>query len=251
MASISLQNVVVDIPIYQPANRSLKNNLLASVTGGQIRPQAGSNSVVIRAIDDMTLDIQHGARVGLIGHNGAGKSTILRVMAGIYEPTGGDVRVEGEVASMFDIGFGMDPEATGWENIILRGMYLGYSRRDIIAASPEIGALTGLGEFLDMPLRTYSAGMSTRLAFAVSTSIRPDVLLVDEGIGAGDAAFLAQAKERMRNFIGSAGILVLASHSNDLIREWCTEGLWLEHGRVRMRGAVDEVLAAYTESVGH
>lgn len=251
MASLSLRNIVVDIPIYQPANRSFKNNLLASVTGGQIRPQTGSNNVVIRAIDDMTLDIQHGARVGLIGHNGAGKSTILRVMAGIYEPTSGDVRVEGEVASMFDIGFGMDPEATGWENIILRGMYLGYSRRDIIAASPEIGALTGLGEFLDMPLRTYSAGMSTRLAFAVSTSIRPDVLLVDEGIGAGDAAFLAQAKERMRNFIGSAGILVLASHSNDLIREWCTEGLWLEHGRVRMRGVVDEVIAAYTDSVGH
>lgn len=251
MASLSLQNVVVDIPIYQPANRSFKNNLLASVTGGQIRPQQGSKSVVIRAIDDMTLDIQHGARIGLIGHNGAGKSTILRVMAGIYEPTAGHVQVEGEVASMFDIGFGMDPEATGWENIILRGMYLGYSRRDIIAASPEIGALTGLGEFLDMPLRTYSAGMSTRLAFAVSTSIRPDVLLVDEGIGAGDAAFLAQAKERMRNFIGAAGILVLASHANDLIREWCSEGLWLEHGRVRMRGAVDEVLAAYTESVGH
>lgn len=251
MASVSLQNVVVDIPIYQPANRSFKNNLLTSVTGGQIRPRAGSKNVVIRAIDDMTLDIQHGARVGLIGHNGAGKSTILRVMAGIYEPTAGHLQVEGEVASMFDIGFGMDPEATGWENIILRGMYLGYSRRDIIAASPEIGALTGLGEFLDMPLRTYSAGMSTRLAFAVSTSIRPDVLLVDEGIGAGDAAFLAQAKERMRNFIGAAGILVLASHSNDLIREWCTEGIWLEHGGVRMRGAVEEVLAAYTESVGH
>ncbi|MBO9186476.1 ABC transporter ATP-binding protein [Rhizobium sp. L80/93] len=251
MASISLHNVVVDIPIYQPANRSLKNNLLASVTGGQIRPKQGTNSIVIRAIDDMTLDIDHGARVGLIGHNGAGKSTILRVMAGIYEPTAGRVRVEGDVASMFDIGFGMDPEASGWENIILRGMYLGYSKQDIIAASPEIGAMTGLGEFLDMPLRTYSAGMSTRLAFAVSTSIQPDILLIDEGIGAGDAAFLAQAKERMRTFIGSAGILVLASHSNELIREWCSEGLWLEHGRVRMRGPVDDVLAAYTASVGH
>lgn len=250
MASITLENVVVDIPIYQPASRSLKNNLLASVTGGQIRPQQGTKNVVIRAIDDMTVDISHGARVGLIGHNGAGKSTILRVMAGIYEPTAGNVRIEGEVASMFDIGFGMDPEATGWENIILRGMYLGYSRREILAAAPQIGELTGLGEFLDMPLRTYSAGMSTRLAFAVSTSIRPEILLIDEGIGAGDAAFLAQAKERMRSFIGSAGILVLASHSNDLIREWCSEGLWLEHGRVRMRGPVEEVLSAYTASVG-
>lgn len=251
MASLSLKNVVVDIPIYQPANRSLKNNLLATVTGGQIRPQQHGNNVVIRAIDDMSLDIGHGARIGLIGHNGAGKSTILRVMAGIYEPTAGSVDVDGDVASMFDIGFGMDPEATGWENIILRGMYLGYSKREIIAASAEIGALTGLGEFLDMPLRTYSAGMSTRLAFAVSTSIRPDILLIDEGIGAGDAAFLAQAKERMRSFIGSAGILVLASHSTDLIRAWCTDGLWLEHGRVRMRGSVDEVLEAYAESLAH
>lgn len=251
MASLTLKNVVVDIPIYQPANRSLKNNLLATVTGGQIRPQQHGNNVVIRAIDDMSLDVGHGARIGLIGHNGAGKSTILRVMAGIYEPTAGSVDVDGDVASMFDIGFGMDPEATGWENIILRGMYLGYSKRDIIAASAEIGALTGLGEFLDMPLRTYSAGMSTRLAFAVSTSIRPDILLVDEGIGAGDAAFLAQAKERMRSFIGSAGILVLASHSTDLIRAWCTEGLWLEHGRVRMRSSVDEVLEAYSESLAH
>jgi ABC-2 type transport system ATP-binding protein/lipopolysaccharide transport system ATP-binding protein len=251
MASLSLKNIVVDIPIYQPANRSLKNNLLATVTGGQIRPQQHGNNVVIRAIDDMSLDIGHGARIGLIGHNGAGKSTILRVMAGIYEPTAGSVDVDGDVASMFDIGFGMDPEATGWENIILRGMYLGYSKREIIAASAEIGALTGLGEFLDMPLRTYSAGMSTRLAFAVSTSIRPDILLIDEGIGAGDAAFLAQAKERMRSFIGSAGILVLASHSTDLIRAWCTDGLWLEHGRVRMRGSVDEVLEAYAESLAH
>lgn len=250
LAHISLKNVVVDIPIYQPSNRSLKNNLLASVTGGQIRSQQGSKNVVIRAIDDMTFEVQHGARVGLIGHNGAGKSTILRVIAGIYEPTAGNVRVDGEVASLFDISYGMDPEASGWENIVLRGMYLGYSRRKIHAASAEIGALTGLGEFLDMPLRTYSAGMAMRLAFAVSTSIRPDVLLVDEGIGAGDAAFLAQARERMRNFIGSAGILVLASHSNDLIREWCSEGLWLEHGQVRMRGPVDDVLAAYTESVG-
>lgn len=251
MATITLDHVVVDIPIYQPGNRSFKNNLISSMTGGQIKPRDGAKSVVIRAVDDISLHIDHGTRLGLIGHNGAGKSTILRVMAGIYEPTGGSTRIEGDVASMFDIGFGMDPEASGWDNIILRGMYLGYSKREIQVRSQEIGELTGLGEFLDMPLRTYSAGMSTRLAFAVSTSIQPDILLIDEGIGAGDAAFLAQAKERMRTFIGGAGILVLASHSNDLIREWCSEGLWLEHGRIRMRGPVDDVLAAYAEHVKH
>lgn len=249
MARISLSDVTVDIPIYEPAGRSLKNNILSTATGGQIRPRAGTTGTVIRAIENLTLDVEHGSRIGLIGHNGAGKSTILRVMAGIYEPTRGRVSIEGEVASLFDIGFGMDPEAAGWENIILRGMYLGFSRGDIEARSEEIGKASGLGEFLDMPLRTYSAGMSTRLAFAVSTSLKPEVLLIDEGIGAGDAAFLAQAQERLQAFIGEAGVLVMASHSNDLLSAWCTEGLWMEHGKMRMRGPIDVVIGAYADFV--
>ncbi|MCY1669371.1 ABC transporter ATP-binding protein [Rhizobium sp. SL86] len=249
MTRIQLDHVVVDIPIYDAGNRSLKNNILAAATGGQIRSRVNSKRVVIRPIDDVSLAIEHGARLGLLGHNGAGKSTLLRVLAGIYEPTAGSVEIEGDVASMFDIGFGMDPDANGWENIILRGMYLGYSRDEISRRSTDIAALTGLGEFLDMPLRTYSAGMSTRLAFAVSTSIKPDILLIDEGIGAGDAAFLVQANERMKTFIGEAGILVMASHSNDLLRAWCAEGLWMEHGRIRMQGPIEAVIAAYEESL--
>lgn len=250
MASLFLENVTVDIPIYDARNRSLKNNLLGAATGGQIKPGENSGRVVIRAVDDLSLDLEHGSRIGLVGHNGAGKSTILRTMAQIYEPTVGRVMVDGSVASMFDIGFGMDPEATGWENIVLRGMLLGYSRREIEQKSAEIGATTGLGEFLDMPMRTYSSGMSTRLAFAVSTSIRPDILLIDEGIGAGDAAFLTQANERMRSFIGDAGVLVVASHSDDLLRAWCVEGLWMEHGKMRLRGPIEEVLAHYHQSLG-
>ncbi|WP_062011486.1 ABC transporter ATP-binding protein [Aureimonas sp. AU4] len=249
MASVTFEDVVVDIPIYDASSRSLKNNVLAAATGGQIRPREGRGKVAIRAVDSMTLRFDHGDRVGLIGHNGAGKSTILRVISGIYEPTGGRVRVEGEVAAMFDIGFGMDPEATGWENITLRGMLLGYSKREIERRAPQIGADTGLGEFLDMPLRTYSAGMATRLAFAVSTSIRPEILLIDEGIGAGDAAFIEQAQQRLRTFIGEAGLLVMASHSNSLLREWCRTGLWLEHGRIRMQGEIAEVIAAYEKHV--
>jgi ABC-2 type transport system ATP-binding protein len=248
MASLTLQNVSVDIPILDVSSRSLKNNVLAAVTGGQIKPAAGSKKVTIRAVDDLSLDLAHGMRIGLIGHNGAGKSTILRVMAGIYEPTSGSVRVDGDVAAMFDIGFGMDPDASGWENIILRGMLLGYSRKEIEKRSEEIGQSSGLGEFLKMPLRTYSAGMGTRLAFAVSTSITPDILLIDEGIGAGDAAFLQQAKERLRNFIGEAGLLVMASHSEELLRQWCTTGLWMEHGRQRAIGPIEEILAAYNEA---
>jgi ABC-2 type transport system ATP-binding protein/lipopolysaccharide transport system ATP-binding protein len=248
MASINLQNVSIDIPILDVSSRSLKNNVLAAVTGGQIKPGAGSKKVVIRAIEDLTLDLSHGMRIGLIGHNGAGKSTILRVMAGIYEPTAGSVRVEGDVAAMFDIGFGMDPDASGWENIILRGMLLGYSRKEIEKRSEDIGQSSGLGEFLNMPLRTYSAGMGTRLAFAVSTSITPDILLIDEGIGAGDAAFLQHAKERLRTFIGEAGLLVMASHSEELLRQWCTTGLWMEHGRQRAIGPIEEILAAYNQA---
>lgn len=249
MASIALSGTIVDIPIYDSGSRSLKNSVLSAATGGQIRPQEGNSRVVIRAIDTLDLKISHGDRIGLIGHNGAGKSTLLRVMAGIYEPTAGSVSVEGEVAAMFNIGFGLDPDGTGWENIILRGMYLGFSRREIEARSQEIGELTGLGEFLDMPLRTYSAGMSTRLAFAVSTAISPEILLIDEGIGAGDAAFITQAHQRMKKFIGEAGILVMASHSNGLLQSWCTEGIWMEHGRIRMRDDIKSVLKAYKASL--
>lgn len=244
MASIRFHNVVVDIPVFNATNRSLKNNVISAATGGQIKARDGGRAAV-RAIDGLDLSLDHGARVGLIGHNGAGKSTILRTIAGIYEPTGGKVAVAGDVASMFDIGFGMDPDATGWDNLVLRGMLLGMSKREVHERLPTLAEETGLGEFLDMPLRTYSAGMATRLAFAVSTSITPDILLIDEGIGAGDAAFIARAEERLKHFIGNAGLLVMASHSDKLLKQWCDTGLWMEHGRLRMAGTIDEVLAAY------
>lgn len=250
MASIQLDAVSVDIPIFNISDRSLKNNIISAATGGQIRPRAGATGrAIVRAIDALTLNLEHGERLGLLGHNGAGKSTLLRVLAGIYEPTSGRLKINGSVASMFDIGFGFDPDATGWDNIVLRGMLLGYSRREIDRLSSEIGEASGLGEFLDMPLRTYSTGMSTRLAFAVSTSITPEILLIDEGIGAGDAAFHAHAKERLKTFIGEAGLLVMASHSNGLLRQWCSTGLWMEHGRVRMHGPIEDVIGAYEASV--
>lgn len=250
MASITFESVSVDIPIFNASNRSLKNNVISAATGGQIRPSIDGARVAVRAIDDLSLTLEHGSRVALIGHNGAGKSTILRVMAGIYPPTSGCVTVEGDVAPMFDLGFGMDPDATGWDNIILRGMLLGYSKREIHRKAKEIGAMSDLGEFLDMPVRTYSSGMSTRLSFAVSTSIRPDILLIDEGIGAGDAAFLQQARQRLKSFIGEAGLLVLASHADELLKQWCTTAIWMEHGRARMIGELEDVQRAYRESLG-
>ena len=248
MTSVHLSNVSVEIPIYNAGSRSLKSNVIAAATGGKIK-SSDNKRVSIQAIDDLTLHFDHGSRVGLIGHNGAGKSTLLRVIARIYEPTAGRVDVEGEVATMFDIGFGMDPEATGLQNIVSRGMILGMGRKRIEQQVAAIGQATGLGDFLEMPLRTYSSGMATRLAFAISTSITPDILLIDEGIGAGDAAFMSEAKVRLRDFIESAGILVMASHSSDLLRAWCNIGVWMEHGRLRMMGDLEDVLAAYALSV--
>ncbi|MBC8130468.1 MAG: ABC transporter ATP-binding protein [Rhizobiaceae bacterium] len=248
MASIKLDAVSVDIPIYNSSNRSLKNNIISAATGGQIKVREGGR-VSVRALDQVTLHIEHGARIALIGHNGSGKSTILRVMAGIYEPTGGRVAVEGQVAPLFDFGFGMDGDSTGWENIMLRGVLLGLSQSEVRERIDEIAAVSDLGEFFDMPIRTYSAGMVTRLAFAVSTSVKTDILLIDEGIGAGDAAFLERAKARMTTFIGEAGLLVLASHSDALIREWCDTAVWMEHGCIRQHGPIDDVIAAYHQSL--
>ena len=249
MASVRMQNISVEIPVFNAKERSLRSNLVSAATGGRIKSEGGKKRNV-RAIDDLTIELDNGTRVGLIGHNGAGKSTILRVIAGIYEPTAGTIAVEGSVATMFDIGFGMDDDATGWENINLRGRILGHSPREIRSRLNDIAEASELGEYLDMPIRTYSTGMTTRLAFAISTSIDPDILLIDEGIGAGDAGFLARAKIRMQQFVGGANLLVVASHSDDLLREWCKTGIWMEHGRMRMQGDIDEVLRAYHKAVG-
>jgi ABC-type polysaccharide/polyol phosphate transport system ATPase subunit len=170
-------------------------------------------------------------------------------MAGIYPPTEGRVRVEGRIAPIFDLGFGMDPDSTGWDNILLRGIALGLTLDEIRPAVQDIADVSELGDFLDMPLRTDSAGMTARLAFAISTSVKADVLLIDEGIGAGDASFLHKAKQRTNKLIEEAGLLVLASHSDPLVTEWCTHALWMEHGKPRMMGPVADVLWHYRVSL--
>ena len=244
MASIRLGGVSVSFPIYDASSRSLRTQVLAVSTGGRIGPDS-RHRVTVQALDDVTLDIEHGDHLGLVGHNGAGKSTLLRVMAGIYEPTRGRVIIDGKVAPIFDLGIGMDPEASGYENIEFRGLYLGLSRAEIRAKTDEIAVFTELGSFLDMPIRTYSAGMHARLAFAISTCIEPDILLLDEFVGAGDAAFLQKARRRLHEFVAKAGILVLATHSEQMIRDTCNKAILLEHGRVAAAGAVDEVFARY------
>lgn len=244
MALIRLNHVSVSFPIYSAGSRSIRARLMAAGSGGRIGTDKASH-VVVRGLHDVTVEIEHGDRVALIGRNGAGKTTMLRVMAGIYEPIAGAALIEGKVAPLFDVGLGMDPESSGYENILLRGLYLGLSRAEVRAKADEIAEFTELGSFLSLPLRTYSAGMQTRLSFAVSTSIDPEILLLDEGIGAGDAAFLQKARRRLDGFAARAGILVLASHSEKLVRQLCTRAILLDQGAIVAMGPLDEVLQRY------
>jgi ABC-2 type transport system ATP-binding protein/lipopolysaccharide transport system ATP-binding protein len=248
MAFIRLDSISVVFPVFSATHRSLKMSLLPATTGGAIGPDSKDvGHTAVRALDRVSLTVEHGDRIGLIGHNGAGKTTLLRVLARIYEPAAGTVHIEGEVAPLFDVNLGMDPDATGYDNIILRGLFLGLPKRDIRARLEEIAEFTELGNFLDFPISTYSTGMRLRLAFAVATSIDPEILLLDEGIGAGDAAFLDKAKDRLHRFASKAGIIVLASHSNNLITEMCNKAALMERGRIVAVGGVEETLKLYEQ----
>jgi ABC-2 type transport system ATP-binding protein/lipopolysaccharide transport system ATP-binding protein len=240
MASITVDHVSVSFPIYTAGSRSLKNAMIAATTGGRIGEDDGH--VVIQALENVSLEISHGDRVALLGHNGAGKTTLLRVLAGIYEPLAGGIVVQGRVTPMFDVHLGIDPESTGYENIILRGLYLGLSKAESLAKTDSVAEFTELGEFLKFPMRTYSAGMQARLAFAMATCVEPEILLLDEGIGAGDAAFVEKASKRLDGFIESAGILVLASHAPHLVRRFCNKAIVMEHGRIIWTGDVEQGL---------
>lgn len=248
MARVVLEDVTVRIPIYDANARSLKHSVLRFGTGGAIRQD--SRTVVVQALDGISISLDKGDRVGLIGRNGAGKTTLLRVLAGIYEPSIGKVLVEGRVASLFDFTSGINPELSGYENIYLRGLLIGLSRREIRERVQEVAEFSELGEFLNLPVRTYSNGMKLRLGFAISTAVSPEILLLDEAIGAGDAAFVDKAKRRMDELISDSNILVLATHSPAAIRDFCNRAAWLERGRLRMFGAVDEVLEQYGDRPG-
>ena len=241
-ALIQLDGVTVDFPIYSGGGRSLKKALVSIGTGGRIT--RGGGRVSVQALTDISFRLDHGDRLGIIGHNGAGKTTLLRVMAGVYEPTVGRVRVAGSISTIFDFTLGLDFDATGYENIALQGMLLGLSKKAIAILIDEIASFTDLGDYLDMPIRTYSAGMLTRLAFAVATAIDPEVLLMDEWIAAGDAEFFHRAEARLHALVERAGILVLASHNVALLRRYCTKAIWLEHGRLKAIGPAEEVFQA-------
>jgi len=247
MAFIAVDNVSVEVLPLEKNSRSLKKTLAHIGSRGRIAQDA-SDRVCVQALRDVTLRIDYGDRVGLIGPNGAGKTTLLRVLAGVYEPTHGTMRHSGRVVPLFDAALGIDLEATGYENITLRGLLLGLSRKEIRERSEDIAAFTELGGYLALPVRMYSSGMALRLAFAISTCVDPEILLMDEWMAAGDAHFLDKAEKRMDSMIDRASILVIASHSEDLIRRLCTKVVYLEGGRIRAFGPVEEGLKAYKKA---
>ena len=244
MAYIEFTNVCVDFPIYNANGRSLKKRLIQVATGGQLGADQ-QGRVVVRALEGLSFKLRDGDRVGLLGHNGAGKSTLLRLLSGVYEPTSGSARIEGEIGSLIDISLGIDPEATGRENIYLRGGLLGMTRSEIAAQIDDIIEFSELGDFVDMPLRTYSTGMHLRLAFAVSTVVRPEILLMDEWLSVGDEGFKHKAEARVTELVQSTNILVIASHSRELVLHICNRVIWLEHGKIRMDSDPGTVCQAY------
>lgn len=243
MPYIALRDVSVDFPIYFGGSRSLKKSIIAGVRTRNIATD--NDRINVRALNGLSLDIREGDRLGIIGANGAGKSTLLRVLAGIYEPTRGEFFSEGRVAALLTATVGMNMDATGRENIITRGMYQDVAPREMLAKVDEIAAFTELGAYLDMPARTYSSGMLIRLCFAAATCIPTEILLMDEWLSAGDASFLHKAQKRMNAYVQASSILVLASHSMELLKEWCNRAILLENGAVTASGSVEEVADAY------
>lgn len=244
MASIEFNNVCVDFPIYNADGRSLKKRLLQVATGGQLGADQNGR-VVVRALEGLNFSLKDGDRLGLLGHNGAGKTTLLRLLSGVYVPSTGTANVHGEIGSLIAISLGIDPEATGRENIFLRGGLLGLAKAEINRQLDDIIEFSELGDFVDMPVRTYSTGMHLRLAFAVSTILRPEILLMDEWLSVGDEGFKHKAEERMKGLVQSTNILVIASHSRELILRTCNRAIWLEHGKIRMDGDATSVSKAY------
>lgn len=248
MTYLRLNQVGVDFPLYQGGSRSLKKAILSSSSRGNLASDA-YDRVMVRALKDLTFRIGPGDRVGLLGTNGAGKTTLLRVLAGIFEPTYGTIEISGRTSALLNISVGLNPDATGRENILLRGAYMDMQPKDMRTHVDDIIEFAELGEHIDMPARTYSSGMMVRLAFAISTCVPPDILLMDEWLSAGDARFLSKAKTRMANFVNRASILVLASHSMDLLLEWCQTGILLDYGQVVAVGPISEVVDAYLARV--
>jgi len=234
-------------------SNSFRSSSLSSVLARSWRSILGSSIDLpkdIQALSNLTVSISDGERVGLLGHNGAGKTTFLKAVAGLYPIVSGEIQVHGKVRSLFDLSLGFEPDATGRENILYRGLLMGLSPQEMKLLEEEIVEFADLGEFIDYPIKTYSAGMQVRLAFAVSTAVDGDILLLDEVVGVGDASFINKAIARLRNLMESANIVLLASHDLNTVREICTRCIVFERGRMIFDGQVEEAIEAYLQKQG-
>jgi lipopolysaccharide transport system ATP-binding protein len=244
MAHISFSNASIEFPIFNATGRSLTSSILKVATGGKLDADPNGR-VLVKALTDISFSLREGDKVALLGHNGAGKSTMLRALGRVYSPTKGTAEIVGEIGSLIDISLGINPEATGRENVFIRGQLLGLTKQEIIGKYEEIVAFAELGDFMEMPVRTYSSGMHLRLAFAVSTVVRPEILLMDEWLSVGDADFQHKAEARLRDLVSGTKILAIATHSRELVEAVCNRAIWLEHGQIKMDGPISEVVPAY------
>lgn len=241
MVSITVENLSLDYPLFS-GSRKMKKSGLKSETGGM----ASDTGKSVRALNNISFEVASGERLGIVGRNGSGKSTLLRVLSGVYEPTSGRVCVEGHVAPMFSLGLGMRREASGRQNIRLRGFVNGMTSAEIEAKMDEIIEFSELGEFIDLPVDNYSSGMAMRLAFAIGTSFSPEIILMDEWIGAGDQKFQKKAQARMAELVEEAGITVIASHNKELLKRVCDKAIWLDRGVMRAFDDVEKVVDLMT-----
>jgi ABC-2 type transport system ATP-binding protein len=244
---IRLNNLTFAYP--SPYERTLKTVAYSMLK--RLQDYRQQNSGQRNVIERLNLEIQSGDRLGIIGPNGAGKSTLLKIISGIYPPTSGTIQVSGKIACLFELATGFEMEYTGWENIRVRGLLLGLSRKEIDAKVHEIAEFSGLGEALNMPVKCYSSGMFVRLAFSVSTAINPEILLLDEVIGAGDLAFAEQAKARLLELMEKSSIMILVSHSLDNIVGFCNRAILLEKGTITAEGNPKDVISEYRSKYGH
>lgn len=242
MSSIILEDINLKFQLRQ------KFSIKDFVTSGSARFSAVEGDGVIHALKDINLNLKDGDRLAIVGHNGAGKSTLLKTIAGIYPVASGQLKVQGRISSLFEMATGFEMEATGWENILLRGLMLGETPTSMKNKMDEIAEFSELGNFLNVPVKYYSSGMFIRLAFSVSTSIQPEILLLDEVIGAGDAGFLLKAKKRMKDMTETANILVFVTHSMPSALDLCNQCIWLERGKIVHYGETKEVTSAYLKS---
>ncbi|CAN7361833.1 ATP-binding cassette domain-containing protein [Phenylobacterium sp. LjRoot219] len=242
MALIEVRDLTVDLPVYSTQARSLRRSVMKLSTGGRL--MRSDDRVIIRAISGASFTLERGDRLGLVGHNGSGKSTLLRTLAGIYKPTSGTVRLDGSISAALDPMMGLELEANGETNIIALARYRGASRKEALAALPAIADLSELGPFLDLPVKSYSAGMLARLSFAVATSFEPDILLMDEWINAADHAFVHKARAHLQSYFDQAKAVVLATHDYGIIQQLCNKVLVLENGVPQALGSPTDLLAA-------